>query len=299
MSGDRFSFPFRRIPKDVIEVSEWFWTRKDSTEKVLVDSIPDWDYSVDLGFRREIKVDIESILSAIGLESSGARLELVVTLVTGAQERFRTVVWRQMMPSQGEASIEPNFRLSGSGLSKRIVLRSEIILASDQGASGALAPSRSGSRLWEDSCVGDLEGTLGRFPLEVLDFGEVFPDMQTALWYLDWDPNHLDNAFLGSVRLCLNCAQVSFMDRFRQEDPIVLSLVLSGIIFQMTVAALGNDEFCDRHSEFEDHTVGSVISSWLESAYPGELAKTIAEDLEVDPGRFAARVSEIVGAAND
>lgn len=291
MSSRRISFPFLRIPDEEIDAGPWLRVTATGEEEPFGAQITDWDYHVDLHFRRRLSTDSRYLLEIVGLSDTEARLDVVVSAVSGVHERWRKVVWRDRIPDDGEVVMEPDFRVEGALLSNRIVLRTEVILGVPGVNAAALAPSQTGSRLWDDEATVELEGQLGRFPMEACDFGAVFPDHGAALWHLDWDPDALDAAFLGTVRLYINSAHTSFAGRVTEEDPDTLSLLLSGVMQQMCTRLLANEDFRQRYGDFGENTVGSVVSSWLSNAFPGYPAATLLSIHDTRPGTLASRIS--------
>ena len=107
------------------------------------------------------------------------------------------------------------------------------------------------------------------FPMVAIDFNEGFPkDSSSGLWYLSWDPDTLEQSFLGNVTLYVNSGNKGFIEKIRGNDPFLISLMVSDIVRQVCMRAIDLEDInYNEFSEYENGTLGYMIKEWLNVAF--------------------------------
>ena len=131
-----------------------------------------------------------------------------------------------------------------------------------------LAAFRRGSRLWQADRTFRfiLEGSASTFPTEAFDFTTVgLP--HTAAWKLQFEPDALDEPYLGAVRLLLNSAHPQAPELLSGRASLVQSVLFHSIIEQLLTTVA--DRFTETMpTEFEPDSIGEALNH-LTTTYLG------------------------------
>lgn len=296
MTG-RIAFPYLKVASDLVHASDWALEVPGSAPKTVGVGIPGWDYQQDLVLVREIRIPIEKCLKSCGLAmASGASVRLSIECETGPTG-YRWLA-HALGPMQS-GSLEETIRVSlnGNTLAGAVTLTTGLHLENPGSRSESLAPHRPGTRLWEESRTIQLEGSMGRFPMEAVDFQAAFGHLNlgAARWILYWEPRRWDWAFLGNVQLFLNSADSELMTDIQEERAPLLAAIISDVVRQMTTALIVDEEFREEMSKLPDWTVGGVVRDWLELAFPEDPPDVLVGRVRENPGQFEARVQAVFG----
>lgn len=303
MSSQAIAFPFLQLDADALSPGPWQVSADGETWDWLASELAGWDYNVDLRFRRAVDIAMTPIGEPLGLPD-GCAIELVVRSRTGAGRLKRNDTirfWGEYRTGSDAGSFDVEFTIDGAELSGSLLLHTELILAEEPADYGPLSPNMAGSRLWEEQFHVDLEGELGRFPMQAGSFSELFAgrEWEGSRWYLHWRPELLDHSFLSCVRLYVNTDLKEFCARFVGNDPDTLTEVMSAVGFQMAAAVvLGMPEGQDL-DDFDSETLGGTVRSWLEAAFPDDEFEGVRRRIRTDPGSFQARLQVALEVRDD
>jgi len=197
----------------------------------------------------------------------------------------------------GEHQVTVRVELAGERLAEAVHLTTGIHLDGEGHLGSVLAPRRKGSRLWEEARTILLEGSLGRFPMEAVDFKAAFGHLGLgkARWYLKWEPRRWDWAFMGNVQLFLNESDADLMAELHDREGSLLSAITSDVVRQMTSALVSSEDYRNEIEDLPTWTVGGVVRQWMEMAFPDDSIEVLAGLFHNDPGRFDARLQAVFG----
>ncbi|WP_019572094.1 hypothetical protein [Thioalkalivibrio sp. ALMg3] len=295
--SEAVAFPFLRPSESRIEAGPWRTLSPDG-DGFLPEILGDWDYSVDLELERSLRVDLDGMCSDAGLQTSSTFV-VSVYLVTGElkirRSIFRKVVSGDSAPDQIE--IGP-FVLQGSDLQGVVELTTSITLEKAS-RSNALAPIAPGSRLWWDRFICRLEGGGGRLPMEARNFSEVSAAYARAPWYFRLEAARLEDRFEMAFQVVLNSSRLDTFEAISREEPVIMSILQADLVRHVTSRLLDNDEFTAHPEDYPDGSVGSLVSGWLQAAFP-ELAPEQIRDLrDQRPADFDAVIASNFGGCHD
>lgn len=285
----RIAYPFLRVSEKVLELGEWHYTAGGETEAVPADGIPGWDYHLDLQLIRTYSIDVEQAVESVGLVRGEASIELLVTCETGPGGLrwigFRAPLLEAL--AKGEIRVD----IGSRSLASRIDVRTELVLSGAPIVARALAPSRPGSRLFEERRVIPLEGKLSRFPTQPLDFATGLPGRRIpdALWHLQWLPGGLDSQVSAAMTLLVNERHGGLATRLN-SDPVLQGVLKVDIARGLLRRALAVPEFAEDIDSFEEGTVGRSAAGVFRVAFPDSGVDEVKRLLEQDPDLFDATV---------
>ena len=285
------AFPYRTVPEELCELSAWVRFDAEGNSEPIGDSIAGWDYDSPLNLGRSLKLYPKSVVKCLGLDPKDAIVSVVVTAETGPTS-YRWLVSRADVPDVGSWKHEIQFQVDSANLAQRLNLTTEILLARKIESKEAFVPKRLGSRLFRDIQAVQLEGSLGRFPMEMIDFQKGLPFLQASnsLWYLDWDPSRPESQFLGTVRLYVNSAHPEISNLVQAAEPTILSILRCDVIRAMCEVMLLSEDFVSNYADFDVDMVGGQVREWLQLAYGAEKPELLKSKLDSSPGRFEARI---------
>lgn len=286
-----FAFPYKTIPTEMCFLGEWERLDTNGNAESIGDDIAGWDYDSHMELGRSVKLEPRSIMKELGLNRPDTRMSVVVTAETGPTS-YRWIVSRTDIPQDLKWQADLRINLKSAHLAQRLSLATEIVLATRISKARPFTPKDLGSRLYRDVKVIQLEGSLGRFPMDMLDFGKGLPFLQAseALWYLDWDPSRPESQFLGTVLLYINSAHPKVSNLVQAAEPTLLAILRCDVIRAMCEALLQNEEFVLNYSDFQLDTVGGQVREWLMVAFGDEKPELLQSRLDSAPGRFEARI---------
>lgn len=258
---DRHLFPYRVISADAVE-----WTDPEllvasaSAWTPVGREVPGWDPSANLTVRGAVRVDPRRVELDTGLTLG--EMALVVAWTSSAS-RTRSAGSRQPFDPSGGASYQvilPGAEIDG-------VLEIDLcIVAIPSGAVDIGTANRSGSILARRAHQVALEGNVGMFPVEIIDFARTrLPNK--ASWYLEMSQD-LDQPFLAGYRLQVNKRDAELTSAIGATSPsereaVLLSELEEGVFgLLLEAAALLQDELMAKEA-WEPDTVGFVLKSVL------------------------------------
>lgn len=269
------------------------WKRFDrhGEAESVNDHIPGWDYDSQMELTRSIQLRPKTVLDSLGLNDSVAQLSIIVVAETGPTS-YRWLAYRTDVPNDAEWQHGIRVEVDSIHLAQRLSLVTEVVLATRIARAKSFTPNQLGSRLLRDVQVVQLEGSLGRFPMEMIDFQKGLPFLQAphALWYLDWDPSRPESQFLGTVLLYINSAHPEVSNLIRVAEPSILSTLRCDVIRAMCQAMLRNEEFLANYADYDTDTVGGQVREWLRLAFGDEKPELFQSKLDSSPERFEARL---------
>jgi hypothetical protein len=282
------------IPPEVCVLEQWERFDHLGEPEPVDDQIAGWDYDSHMEFGRSIELRPREAVESIGLTKSAADLSVIVTAETGPTS-YRWLVARTDVPGTSEWKHDIRFSIESAHLAQRLSLVTEVVLAKQIPDPGRFVPNRFGSRLFRDAKIIQLEGSLGRFPMEMIDFRKGLPFLQApdALWYLDWDPSRPESQFLGTVLLYVNSAHPEVSNLVQAAEPTILSILRCDVIRAMSQAMLQNEEFLASYADYGTDTVGGQVREWLLMAFGDQKPVLLRSKLESAPGRFEAQLQSV------
>lgn len=289
--SSRIAYPHLRLSSASVTQSPWVVSVAGSAFTPLGDQLGSFDAASTVELASTLRVDPP--LAARELQLSERDLHLVVCARagTGSGRLPRRVLVRHQTEAISEgAGNELRISLSGRDLSVAIHLETEVVLAEAPEAPGMLSPVEPGARLWSSDALVRLEDEEPRFPIEIVDFGELFPGAvaATAPWYLYWSPRDWERDFHGCVRLYLNRSAEDFIARIEEQDPAAMSTMLADIMGQIVERLLLEPDAAELIENPEPGSLAAQAGAWLGKAWPGKDVEFIREILMRRPGRFRA-----------
>jgi hypothetical protein len=291
----RIAYPYLRPLSSTVEARPWHLLRGDD-EIVLSESIPDWDYNLDLRLRREIQVDWPTIREQCSLPAETPLALSVVWHSTGSGLRGRSAVER--IDGQTRSMHQLDVTIAGSEVGGVLSIDTVVILPEALVRADPLAPQRAGSMLWEHRSVVRLQGDASQFPIAVVDF-EPSTLPAGAAWHLEISGS-LDSAAMGSLLLLVNERNKTVADAFgragkpRPTDALVLSAVYADVARTMVAHALSRDDFVD-DMDFGEETLGAMMLDVFRQMFGGRTIKDVRLRMQDNPALMATEMQAAVG----
>lgn len=224
-----------------------------------------WDYLATSVVVSSVSVDEAELLRSTGLlELTGIIGHVQVDCPTTGSRHSASSPLR----GAGEVvSIE--VELGPNQVAQRIeVTRSVLLDRPDGDEPPDLAAFRRGSRLWQADRTSRfvLEGSASTFPTEAFNFTFVgLPP--TAAWKLQFEPDSLDEPYLGAARLLLNSEHPKAPELLSGKPSLAQSVLFHSIVEQLLTTVA--DRFPGQvPTEFEPDSVGDALNH-LSSIYLG------------------------------
>jgi hypothetical protein len=287
------AWPYRRIAPSTVDAEPWLLDAGTEAERLLPDSLSDWDYHRDLRLTRHLSIDLPTARSDAGLD---ADVDLAVTVrwhATPSQLRG-TVAWLPVKVDDTKIDLEvviPGERLGG------IVRLETLIVLANRGPERDAVAYRPGSALWDDAFVIRLQGDAPLFPIAVIPFSKsALPEK--AGWFLELGAD-LNASAMGSIQLLVNQEHSAVVDAVARAatpgdvDRVVLSALKTDVIRSMIDRALGADDFF-LDTDFDEGTLGAVLQGLLRTYLSDRTADPRLTDLRRlrngDPSMFASLI---------
>ena len=269
-------FPFREIhSSDLISRSAWLVTHNDSDPVTDPGRIAGVSHTSRLSFSNNVSLSCNDVLKACEL-SDDAELLLSAFVSTGGGRagRQRECVWKQRIALDENSPFSVLFELSGADVQERINLSLELVLAAPGSASSPLAPSERGSRLWSDNFVVNLSASQF-FPVQSVSFRENFSVelASHACWRVE-QFGDLDDDFFAAVIVFLNTDKKAFADCFADEDPVLMSLVASDVIYTLLERIIQDDTSLETD---DPYSVRGVTAYWAREIFGASDARELRE----------------------
>lgn len=284
-----------RAPSDAVVTAEpWLLVVEDG-EVGLPESLPDWDYQMDLRVRRAVHVDVERTRRESGLPADAALILSAVWTATGSN--LSGPAQHVRMTEAATNTVQLDFELAGADLGGLLLLDTALLLAERRNDARPSSPRRAGSVLWSDRTAVRLQGDAPQFPMAVIDFARTsFPD--NAAWHLQISGG-LESATMGSLLLLVNESNVTTAAAFqnasrpRPVDRIILSVVYADAARVMIEHALSHDDFSE-DSDFPDGSLGATLQSLFDQLFPGQSINDIRLRQRQSPALFASDLQAAV-----
>lgn len=287
------AFPYRIVNDETVALEDWKYWDDEGLPKSASNGIPGWDYDAPIVLTTSVSLNPMELVELSGMSGLGAEVSLMVSVSTGPS-KHRWIEYRTDIPMEDSWEQGIRMELNSASMAEQLILQTDIILANDLSSTESFVARHAGSRLFSNRTVIQLEGSLDRFPMDMLTFGTSlrFLGAPSALWYLDWDPSRPDSQFLGTVLLYINSDHEDIARLVQAADPAILSTLKCDVIRAMCQALLRNEEFVSQYAEYESGTVGGQVRDWLVFAFDDQGPKTLKSQLNSDPSRFEARLQD-------
>lgn len=229
----------------------------------LGEEIEGWDPSMDLIIRGSVEMDPQAVETETGLGLD--EMALVVSW-SCSSSRFRAAAPRQALTRSGVTHFTvtlPGDRLDGN------VEVTTAVVALPRADVGAGTARRRGSVLTDRRFTVALEGTVGMFPVEIVDFVKTrLPNK--ASWHLETS-QELDQTFLAGFRLQINERDSELTKAIGSRNPsdrerMLLDALEEGVLGLLLESASMLQHELTSESSWEEDTVGHVLHSLLTRA---------------------------------
>ena len=293
------AFPFLTIPDELVEATPW---------RVAVDGdefredprfLQGWDYNSTIRIEREIRIAPEKVFRALRLNRPFLKLVARWGTGEGNKPTFVHLLQDQPIPGIGLEDVT-TLTISGNiparNLAGKLFLELFIILrVAPLSRETPLAPSHKGDVLWHDTHVISLEGGGNRFPVSSTSFPA---HLQGALWYLDLDPEAVEEPFLSAVRLYLNSDREDFLERIEQGDPVLEQAMMTDVVIQLVATALSDEARLQDIMEINDEsTLGYQMRRWILEMF--DTPEVALNEFRNNPGSFHARINAALRMIED
>jgi len=282
------------LPKlERVKVVRWEMSDRNATKPVPL-FLPDWDAAVSIQIIVTIEIDVAGVLSDCGL-SEDTELRLAVVWRshgTGIQGRGSFIDLNIM--NTGETFLL-TLDVSGDQLAHNLIISVVLALIRPGRCNNSLAPKLPGSILWNDSRNILLGGQSARFPMEVIDFAKSSWLPEYAGWFLDWNPENLDQTVLGGMRLYINARHASVrraVSESNSEDYAIREAIRFDVARVMIAEALKNDEFLASPGVYANGTIGAALRRLIQMLFPTDSLQTLKNELTHYSQRFECRLQD-------
>ncbi|SBU93717.1 hypothetical protein YW5DRAFT_04485 [Streptomyces sp. Ncost-T6T-1] len=286
--------PYRTPSEDVVSADDWHLVTPDGAI-VVPDSLPDWDYRMDLHLRRLVRVDLNRARKESGLAADAPLLLSAVWTATGSG--LSGPAQHLRLPQEGIVPVTIDCELRGADLGGLLLLDTAVVLAERLPDARPSSPRRAGSILWSDRRALRLQGDAPQFPMAVIDFGLTsFPD--DAAWHLQISGS-LESATMGALLLLINERNTVTATAFenagkpRQIDRLVLSAVYADAARLMVEHSLSQEDFSDE-SDYPDDSLGATMLSLFDRLFPDQPITDIRLRQRQSPSLFASDLQAAV-----
>lgn len=286
--------PYRAPDQDVVIAEPWSLVTEDG-EVPMPESLPDWDYRMDLHLRRTVRVDLDRTRSQSGLPNETVLLLAAVWNATGSN--LGGPAQHVRLVGTGTTTVQLDIRLSAADLGGLLLLDTALVLAERRTEARPSSPRRAGSVLWSVRESLRLQGDAPQFPMAVIDFALTsFP--AEAAWHLQITGG-LESATMGSLLLLVNernsvtAAAFENAGRPRPIDRVVLSAVYADAARSMIEHALGIDDFTE-DADFPEGSFGATLLSLFDQLFPGQSITDVRLRRRQFPSLFASDLQAAV-----
>ena len=222
-----------------------------------------WDYVSEMSVRTTVAVEVTALLHSTGLPSlEGVVALLQVDCLATGSRHIATIP----VPSDGRLS-DLAVAIGAHTVAQRLEVTQTLLLDADRPEGEDLAAYRRGSRLLTPSATHTiiLEGSASTFPTEAFDFASAgLP--QDAAWKLQFEPDSLDEPYLGAVRLLVNSHHPQAVEILSGRPSLTQSVLFHDVVEQLLVTAAVT--FDDVSRDFVADSVGDALNH-LAVAYLG------------------------------
>jgi len=296
--------PFRVISEGAVHYEQGGWTvyRGDRVLATIAggDVLPDWDAQLEFRMERRLVIG-DALVRDLWGDASGAGCEVLVVGTTGTT-KSREILCRLPVPDQLPSTLTVSVTPTSAELARFLQITTTICLREDSRPEDPLAPTRAGSRLWEDAETFRLEGGRARLAMYEADFSRMWSGqgLAQAICHVEIrDDPDLD--FESAVVVYVNAAKRDFIDALVDDHKEAQRLLWASVVRRVLMAA-GFSDWNPGHSPSVDGTLGTTAMRWARQVCNCDTLEALREQLEnrfseVDAG-IDALVETILGAAS-
>lgn len=184
--------------------------------------------------------------------------------------------------------------VDGSLLGGDLQLRISVILINNPDSETTeLAPTRFGSRLWEQAVRVQLDGSGSQFPVSAFDFKKVGLNPKTALWQVEIS-GQLNSHVSSAVRLKLNSGhprvEAYLNDPGSEENSEFGAFMKSDTITQLIVFTLNSDLEQLRLDAEEEGTFAEALLQIHGTHFPTTTLESTRDMFLDDPGLISSTI---------
>lgn len=260
------------------------------------DSPTNWTVHSTVRASFELRLNLEEALQQsslpTGKSSPAAVLGAVINWKSSRTGLHGASFPKQLTDGLNEISIS----LEGSQLGGDLTLRISVILLDNPSPEDfALAPTKMGSKLWENTIRVQLEGDGSQFPTSAFDFAKTNSSYlpATAMWKIDIDPA-LESHVSSAVRLKLNTGhprvEEYLKDPSGRDQAEFQKFLRADTIVQLLVFALNSDL---PQLELDAQNEGTFAEALLQiygTYFPGISIYSTRETYLTDPSYVSSTV---------
>lgn len=265
--------PYPTAAAGAVTAGGWIWSRPDGDAPVT-DVITGWDPLADLVVRRTLDVDVKAIVDQCGLDDAAALT--LCTLWSSSGTRRRGAGGHVTLNFRERHQVVCETTIPGADVGGRIQLKSAVVLGKSVNSALASVAIPAGAPLWEDPApveVG-LEGTVGRFPVQIVEFGGSWLLPEHAAWSvhigLD-DPNQDPST---GLMLFINKANEDAVAAVETGSPVrdraITSLLVADVTRQVIVRSLAAGILDDPDADPVPGSLAQTIRDLIGAVFPGD-----------------------------
>ncbi|WP_157073171.1 hypothetical protein [Kribbia dieselivorans] len=233
--------------------------------------VESWDYATPFTVIMSVTVDRERFLESTGLSTLDGVVACVAVDCKVSGTRY---VERLPLPASG-APADIRVHIGPHQVAQAVEVTPSVVLDSAEGLENPeMVAFRRGSRLISStrSYRFPLEGSATLFPTEAFSFAAAgFPS--GAAWKLNFDPDEIDDPYLGAVRLLINTDHPISGELLSGEPTLARSVLFHEVIAQMLLTVAGS--FRTIPTEFEEDSVGAAMNHLAETYLGLSLAQAV------------------------
>ena len=293
------AFPYPTLFPHVRQQGIWE-ASIDGNQRLFREGSGSWDYDclLEITCRLPWKPVTLFEQADLGLLLDGARLAVVVA--TGSSEG----TGRRFVASDLPVRDCP-LDAEGEGTTLRISLDSACLCSRIKAclyiysSGGEIAGMNllSGSILYREEAILQLEGDLGSFPIRSIGFSS--HNLGEGLWLVDCQAESPEDPLISSVALLLNSDRPEFIEQLQRESQQTGFLrwaIRSDVMSSALSWLLLNEHLgFEVNQEWPDGSLGAVAIGWLRSLGVDSQAvlQRLIEEIRREPGRFRQRCQSV------
>lgn len=292
MGGQMRLLPHRAASSEAVTWGPW-WVEIEGTRRPLGRRLEEWDYATETVIECQVSLDVDRVVKGTRL---GSDARLSVACLVDCPSTLRREVSTAVIPDlYGDEKVRTlRLPLPVGQFATSITLSRHLVLLDPGDSADEGAAQRTGSRLAQSERKKvALEGEGGRFPTEGVRFSEI--GMGSSAWLLDLTYEHLDDAFMGSVRLSVNAEHPAGRIALASEAPsaeLVQSVLRHDIVRQLlTRLAFDPTINISETRSFEEDSLGAATATICDMFLRRDLS-TVLELARNDPVEFESLLQE-------
>ena len=278
-------------------VREHPWTDEHGVE--LSDRLDHWDPFSEMALHRTLDINLDSVRADCRLGADSA-FALVPSWLSSRTRLGSAGPAVELGDLRGQVRAPLSLTVPGASSGGRLRLRTELIVRSAGALSSPISPTRSGTILWYDERTIALEGSSSRFPISAIDFAAQPGAPESGAWMLEWSPDDFAAPVLADLRLLINSSNETLVAALRTgaSDPgsaSVRQFVMFDVARTLVHGALNDEDFVAHPDEFDEATIGRMLSELLALSWPGVPVASLAARLREQPQRLNAELQAALG----